>query len=165
MKIFVKTGVASDSVNFVDENNCVIGWNAEQICCENHRARLTSTMPTVKVHPEGAIVDDVYDMTEEELKRHKNFETVYRPLESIEVTDVVIDFNGLVSGVIDLPSFRIDPDFFERVRGAVVFRLIGEGKWGGTEELFVVLENYHNGYYAHGFSLKVGGVTKIGGQL
>jgi len=164
LKIFIKMGVAEDSINFVDNNNRVIGWNAEQICCENHQCRLTSTMPTVKVHTDGAVVDDVDDMTEEEEERHRKGERIFRQTEMIEVNDVVIDFNELENVVIDLPSFNIDPDFFERIGKGVVFRLIGEGKYG-SEERFVVLENYHNGYYAHGFSLSVGGLRKFGGAL
>jgi len=163
LKIFIKMGVAADSINFVDNSNRVIGWNAEQICCEYHHCRLTSTMPTAKFLPDDAIVEDVEDMTEEEAERHMKGEQIVRKTEMIEVNNVVIDFSGLENVVIDLP-FSIDPDFFERIGKGVVFRLIGEGKCG-SEEMFVVLENYHNGYYAHGFSLSVGGLRKFGGAL
>jgi hypothetical protein len=132
MKIFIKTGVAPDSINFVDEENRVIGWNAEQICCENHSARLTATMPTLEGN-------------------------------SVKITNAVLDFNALENTTMDLPSFRIDPEFCKRMHGTVVFRLVNEQE--DTDELFVVLENYHNGYYSHGFSLSIEGEKKFSGLL
>lgn len=165
MKIFIKTGVAWDKINFVDEDNRVIGWDAEQICCEAHSARLTAKMPTLKVNPQGSIVDDPDDMSEEELKRHLNLETVYRATKWVEVTNVTMTLNRLENATLDLPSYRIDPEFFKRIGEAVVFRLVGQSRCGDTDELFVVLENHHNGYYSHGFSLSVGGEQKFKGFL
>lgn len=71
----------------------------------------------------------------------------------------------LPAGVAEKLSF--DPQFFERADfnnldagGAVVFKLVGDDKpW------YLVISNSHNGYYAHGFDMSVGGVLKQSGSI
>jgi hypothetical protein len=64
-------------------------------------------------------------------------------------------------------GFNFDVDFFERVDaggygdgGLAIFRLSK-----GEEKLYLTLYNFHNGYYAHGFSLNVGGINIIDDSL
>ncbi len=44
--------------------------------------------------------------------------------------------------------------------GMIIFRLVN-----GCEEKFLHLYNVHNGYYSHGFEVKVGGKTTRDGSL
>lgn len=161
MKIFVKTGVASNSINFVDEDNRVLGWCAEQICCEDHSAIIYRSVEVKK--EEGVVVTDTDDMDEEELELHNSGKEVKRAFSVIKASGVVVNLGWMNGSTIDLPNYRIDPDYFKRNGCTAVFRLMNI--YCKHTQLFVVLENIHNGYYAHGFELEVGGVTKIGGLL
>lgn len=161
MKVFVKVSPATESINFVDEKNRVIGWCAEQFCCESHYCRITSTEPEVHVDPAGSYLDCESDMTEEEVVRFNNGEKIYRPVKWADVRNVKFDFDNLENIVIDLRGWEIDPDYFKNIGGqTVVFRL-----FKGREQMFVVLQNHHNGYYSHGFNLDVEGETKVEGCL
>lgn len=161
MKVLVKVSPATESINFVDEKNRLIGWCAEQICCESQYCRITGTEPEVRVDQEGSYVDCLTDMTEEEIIRHDNGEKIYRPIHRAEVKNVKFDLSDLENVVIDLRGWEIDPDYFKEIGWqTVVFRLFKD-----KEQMFVVLQNHHNGYYSHGFNLKVGEVTKVEGCL
>jgi len=56
-------------------------------------------------------------------------------------------------------KFVFDTSFFKEIktpghdddRDGAVFRLVN-----GDESVYLVLWNYHNGYYSHGFEMKVG---------
>jgi hypothetical protein len=161
MKIFVKTGVASNSINFVDEDNRVLGWCAEQICCEDHSCCIHSAVDAET--KEEVVVTDTDDMSDEEYELHTSGKEVRRVFSRIKAGSVVVNLGWLNGSTIDLPNYRIDPEYFKRAGCTAVFRLTNIHC--KHTQLFVVLENLHNGYYAHGFSLEVGGVTKIGGQL
>ena len=162
MKIFIKTGSAPYSINLVDEGNRVIGWDAEQQCCEGHSARVVETMPTTWENPLGSRVYDSDDMTGEEKQRFMGGEKIYRSTVDVKVENMVLDLSKLENATLDLPEWEIDPDFFVRLcHSTAVFRL--ESSEGS--EMFLVLENHHNGYYSHGFSLSVGGIKKFGGEL
>jgi hypothetical protein len=162
MKIFIKTEAAPYSINLVDTRNRVVGWSAQQQCCENHSARIVQTMPTAWENPHGSRVFDRDDMTREEEQRFMNGEKIYRATIDVKVEDMVIDLGMLENATLDLPDWEIDPDFFVRpCCSTAVFRL--ESAEGS--EMFLVLENHHNGYYSHGFSLSVGGIKKFGGEL
>lgn len=164
MKIFVKVAPASKSVNFVDEKNRVLGWNASQICCENHMCNITTTEPVETFI--DSVVDDEYDMNDEERERHANGETIIRPYPHLKVENVKFSMlQTLDSCTIDLPGWEIDPDYYKEIGSAVVFRLFHTDYCDNTTNMFVVLENYHNGYYSHGFHLEVGGINKVEGAI
>jgi len=74
-----------------------------------------------------------------------------------------------------LENYRFDPDFFEELNalqyedkegdaldagGMVVFKLTD-----GKSEKFLHLFNCHNGYYGHGFTMKIGEEVKHEGYL
>ena len=160
MKIFIRTGVASGSVNFVDEDNRVLGWCAEQICCEDHSCCLYGSVDTVT---EEEVVTDTDDMSEEEFELHTSGKEVRRVFNTIKTGSMVMDLGWLKGSTIDLPNYRIDPEYFKRDGCTAVFRLTNIRC--KEAQLFVVLRNLHNGYYAHGFSLSVDGIRKIRGAL
>ena len=70
----------------------------------------------------------------------------------------------------DEADWRIDPAWFSQVGrtrkdqagGAAVFRLLNPES--GAEK-FLHLINCHDGYYAHGFTVKVGGQVVLEGDL
>lgn len=165
MKIFVKVAPASGSVNFVDKKNRVLGWSAEPICCENHMCNITTTEPIQTFI--DSIVDDEYYMNNEERERYANGEKIIRPYPAVEVKNIRFSMlQNYDNCTIDLPDWEIDPDYYKEIGPAVVFRLVCHNKNGRCiDELFVVLENYHNGYYSHGFHLDVGGINKIKGAI
>jgi len=62
---------------------------------------------------------------------------------------------------IELDGYRFDPIFFQRQddrdseQYVATFKLVSS--WGGKKnapDLFLRLENHHNGYYAHGFTFR-----------
>lgn len=71
---------------------------------------------------------------------------------------------------ITLDGYRFDIKFFEREDNdgeecyVAIFKLIGS-KWDSPElpDLYIRLENHHNGYYSHGFVFKANEI--ISGSL
>jgi hypothetical protein len=107
----------NDSINFVDSNNVVVGFDTMQDCCEWATAYII-----------GSDGKCIFEMDEWNNK------------------EIIIE------------GMEFDPSYFEELTGldcdgggAVGFRLIK-----GEEEFMLVLKNVHNGYYQHGFSMKVG---------
>ena len=49
--------------------------------------------------------------------------------------------------------------------GAVAFELVKEGDTDGSQTRWLLLENYHNGYYAHGFAFKDGDTVILSDAL
>lgn len=110
-------------MNFVDENNVIVGFDTAACCCEDFGW----------YYSEGEEVAEI-------------------------VAELSLDAEGLA-------PFRFDPEFFrtnDRVGkydeegGEVVFKLV-HAETGAV--IYLHLYNHHNGYYAHGFSLEVGGKT------
>jgi len=71
---------------------------------------------------------------------------------------------------LNFDDFVFDKDFFEESvleqsevddGGSVLFRLIGKD----NSEAFLCLYNIHNGYYGHGFDMKIGGQEIHSGAL
>ena len=78
------------------------------------------------------------------------------------VTDapMSVEWLGETEVEIDWPKWRFDPSFFEKHEcvydsgDVVIFRLVS-----GRQEKYLHLFNSHNGYYGHGFEMKIGGET------
>jgi hypothetical protein len=79
--------------------------------------------------------------------------------------------NTIIDSVdIDLDNFVFDRGFFEDSildrnivddGGSVLFRLIGKD----DSEAYLCLYNCHNGYYAHGFEMKIDGHTVLSDSI
>lgn len=128
MVVFENTEKWQEKVNFVDENDVVVGYDLSQNCCE---------------HANWFIADKVtpysYDFYQTETHERK-----------------------------DLSGYVFDIDFIEEVEssdldsgGMVVFKLVAIDK----PDLYLHIFNSHNGYYAHGFEVKHGGVVIRDGYL
>jgi len=103
-------------VNFVDENNVLVGFNNTDDCCAKG----------------GWFISD---------KKEEWLDESFK------------------EGVMDFPGFVFDKKFVHRTfeeeyfeGDAVQFRLVN-----GEAEKFLTLYNFHNGYYARGFEVSVGG--------
>ena len=121
MKIFNNNENSwSEKVNFVDDNNVLVGFDMSQACCESFGWFVCSKEPTKIIEEENA--------------------------EKLETEE-----------------YQFDVDYFKEVTpdeeywddgGIAIFRLVN-----GESEMFLALHNSHNGYYSHGFDMKVGGKT------
>ena len=126
IRVFNCSSIWPGKVNFVDSNNVLVGYNLSASCCEHAHWTITE-------HEDGSGLG-CYSGDE----------------------GAVAEFN--------IDSYSFDPTFFKIVDSsydcqAVVFRLqhdcfhyprgLPEGE---PVELFLRLENNHNGYYSHGFT-------------
>jgi len=129
MKIFDQVWPFWSKVNFVDENNVFLGYDME----------------TRSFEYAGWFIADV--ITNRIPNRRQ-----YRFVENSRLD------------VIDMPGWSFDIEFFQEIVGecddpdvdrfdtaVAVFRITN-----GPVEKFIHLFNFHNGYYKHGFSIKVG---------
>ena len=116
-------------VNFVDNNNVFVGFDYERVCCENFGWCLTREFPSVLKEGDNGINPDGYQ-----------FDTAY-----FEQRFLVTDW-----GASNETVFKTEADLYEH-GGAAVFRLTKD-----KEEIFLMLWNDHNGFYAHGFEMKSG---------
>lgn len=111
IKIFNKEAEWTTKLNFVDENNVLVGYDYEQNCCEDfgwYISELEVDGRSINQSNEQDLVDYVFDST--------------------------------------------FCNYIENLTEEVVFKLIAKDK----PDLYLHLYNYHNGYYAHGFTFKIG---------
>ena len=130
MKIFNRQRTPDDwceKVNFVDKNNVLVGYDMGQSCCE---------------HADWFILDKIE-------------------------TKNITDKSGVLIKNIDLDKYVFDADFFEQPLTQyndagyrdldngelVVFKLVAKRK----PDLYLHVYNCHNGYYGHGFEVKISG--------
>lgn len=125
MKVFMAEVDWTTKINFVDENNVILGYDYEGSCCEHFGFTLTRGLDT-------HIFGDV--------------------LAGDEVNSVNIILDGYV---FDRNYFEVreseDDDRLE-FNNSAEFKAIKED----GEPIFIKLFNQHNGYYGHGFNMKVG---------
>ncbi len=118
MKIFEDRERYNNKVNFVDENNVLVGYDMNQCCCEDA----------------GYFISD-------NIHKQVGYDT--------DISEFSVD--------VDMAPYFFDTKFYDTYDwewtdegGAAVFRLID-----GEKELFLHLYNCHNGYYGHGFEMKL----------
>ena len=110
-----------DKVNYVDKNNKVVGYDDSQCCCESFGHGIVESL--------------------EQIKAAKNDEILCELIGSkINIDDYV--FEGSTPIIIN-PTNSDTSDVFS----VACFKLICPGK----VDLWLILWNYHNGYYSHGF--------------
>jgi len=139
-RIWNLTKAFPGKVNFIDSNNVILGYDLNQSCCEN-------AFWTIGESQDGS-------------------SPLHRGDNEMEQE-------------IELDGYRFDPKYFERIeddgneRYVAIFKLIhaSEFKWVDGKlldlvklpELYLRLENHHNGYYSHGFTFR--GESTIEGSL
>ena len=136
MRVFHQDG----KVNFVDENNVVLGYEIEHQCCETPGWFIADVIviqgeidPTKKI-----LKDDLIDRTKDEM----------------DLTDWRFDPAFFKS--ITIPAAQLIADKGEEADHEdcmiAVFRIVN-----GAAEKFVHLFNIQNGYYTHDFNFTIGG--------
>lgn len=146
MKIFEDESVWGKKVNFVDRNNVVVGYDYEASCCEGFYW----------------VILNYFDPS-----AHFDFDS------EVGWMDLDERKRAMASrGVLDkIPGMRFDTRFLHvddfgdegafDVQAVAVFRLVDGG--GGVWYLYLV--NAHNGFYGHGWEMKVGQESRFEGRL
>jgi hypothetical protein len=145
MRIFEDEETWGGKINFVDQNDVVVGFDAYQSCCESFGYFFT-------------------------LSGEKDAENIDTPTNLEEmVFDTKFfqehDEEGWGEGG-GQAVFRLLAPHLARSRSDAVLRKLERetAAVGGRSEVFLHLYNHHNGYYSHGFDMKIGGeVVHSGG--
>tara|TARA_R110000772_G_scaffold143235_1_gene252731 strand:- start:8918 stop:9319 length:402 start_codon:yes stop_codon:yes gene_type:complete len=127
-RIWNLTKAFPGKVNFIDDNNVILGYDLESSCCEN-------AFWTISESPDGS--------------------------------NPIHEGDGEAEKEIELDGYNFDPEFCEQVdnevkeRYSATFKLVSRS-WGEPKlpDLFLRLENHHNGYYSHGFTFRSAVVIK-----
>jgi hypothetical protein len=133
MKIFDVDdgGIWLGKVNFIDENNVLLGYDLEQDCCEFAGFFMT------------------HDSKWYEKKRpEKSFEQLGNV--RIEIKDYVFDPDYFQERTLDGESQYAEFKAVDMNKGAMGYSVMGYGN-RGYPPIYIVLFNVHNGYYSHGF--------------
>jgi hypothetical protein len=117
------TEIFPRKVNFIDDNNVLVGYDLEQDCCED-------AFWTISEARDGSN------------PLHKGSEQA--------------------SEEISLEGYAFDPSFHEfeynprEDSNSAIFKLLHSPDYGTVKkaDLYLRLENQHNGYYGHGFTFK-----------
>lgn len=127
MKYFRENyGTYNDKVNFIDENNVVLGYDMAQDCCEEASWFISEYPEVGCCNPVDRVASE-YSFTEDEIN---------------EV---------LTSYIFDVDYFQKHNWHDLDEGGAVSFKLKStEGK----QDLYLYIYNSHNGFYGHGFSFR-----------
>ncbi len=126
-----------DKLNFVDDNNVLVGFDNDSSCCEDFGYYLTRSVPQRPPDDNHRYGSDYApdSVPETKLDGYQFDPTFFQQLSNEQLyTD---------SG------------------GAVTFRLVKPD----SPDIYLTLYNSHNGYYSHGFSMEVGGTTIQEGSL
>ena len=118
MKIFDK----DDKLNFVDENNVVLGFDSHQECCEHFGYYISKTPSKSDQTPYEKEMN-----VERDSERLSNYRFDPDYFLKIENKDEYGSSEG----------------------GSMAFKLINQND---KTELYLTIYNIHNGYYGHGFS-------------
>ncbi len=145
MKIFE----SKPKINFVDENNVVVGFDLDQECCENFGYFINDALDEnisckeLEAKSEGFYYDD---------------KTLNKTLNGFVFDkDFFKETRGIKESVLDLEEDN------DKSTAVAIFRLVNKNDQ--KIEKFIYLFNHHNGYYSHGFNMDVGGITVKSGKL
>lgn len=150
MKIFDSTNSPwMSKVNFIDENNVGVGYDLSQCCCEYAGWFISDKPEDVILGYQPRDLEYIILGYQPSDLEDCQFDTKYQPR--------------------DLEDWRFDPSYFSVAAeakgldcgGMVRFRLVSND----GREKFLHLFNVHNGYYAHGFEMSVGGQVVRTGDI
>jgi hypothetical protein len=120
-RIWNYTETFPGKVNFIDDNNVILGYDLGQDCCEQ-------AFWTVSEAKDGS--EPLYQGDDTESKE-------------IELEGYVFD-----------PAFCERSDDDGREQYVAIFKLVYRAYGEEKPDLYVRLENHHNGYYGHGFAFR-----------
>ena len=115
-------------INFVDENNVFVGYDYIQDCCENF----------------GYFFSKSNEINEEKLSKEN--------LSEDNIESLVFDTSSYIFDLNYIKEFSIP--FGERDCNLLQFKLVSKNN--KNDDVYLTLYNYHNGYYYHGFEVKIG---------
>lgn len=123
-RIWNLTEVFPNKVNFIDSNNVVLGYDLRQNCCED-------AFWTISESKDGS-------------------NPIYKGENDSEPQEI------------ELKDYFFDPIFYEKEiienshdeDNVAIFRLINYSYNDKKPDLYIRLENHHNGYYSHGFTFR-----------
>lgn len=146
MKIFNKCRESGwgNKVNFVDNNNVVLGYDMDQCCCEHADWFLSRKVETGSLPDENGL-DKFSHSNENDIVTLEGWEfdrSFFQEVNSLDGDNEESWYTSFDAG------------------SMVVFRIVK-----GDEEGFVHLYNIHNGYYGHGFDFMDGEAVIQGGCL
>lgn len=127
-RIWNYTETFPGKVNFIDDNNVILGYNLVQNCCER-------AFWTVSEAKDGS-----------------------KPLHQGDHTE---------SKEIELEGYVFDPAFCERPEDdwsdqyVAIFKLVHCAYGDKKPDLYVRLENHHNGSYRHGFIFRGAAIKAV----
>ena len=130
----------NEKINFIDENDVFLGYDMGQCCCEEADYFLTSNPEIANATPEL--------MKKIEAENENNIDAI-----NIRLDGYV--FDTTFCKVLDVNQYPGDES------NIAYFRCVKTG----SEDLFVVLMNSHNGYYYHGFDFTANGDTILSDHL
>jgi len=139
MKIFDQVVPFATKVNFVDENNVVLGYDMATLCCEYAGWFIADVITNRTPNPHDHRVF---------LDRDSRPEVIDMPGWCFDT-----DFFQKIEGECDDPGMARNTE-------VAVFRITN-----GPAEKFMHLFNCHNGYYKHGFNFEAGGTKTKEGSL
>ena len=127
-----------NKVNFVDENNVLVGYETKSQCCEGYGTIISRDLSTVFDHLslESIISEDIQDIQD-----------------NIQLESWVFDPAFFARSLIQGPNEEVDCCL-------AIFRITND-----HDSAFLILYNVHNGYYTHGFSMFEDGTIIRQGRL
>ena len=130
MKVFTPDTLPwRGKVNYVDKNNRVLGYSMAQDCCEIFGHCILAELPASTSDPsEHALPDSVLEPYS------------FSPENPVEFPDSVLGPYSPENPV-ELPATSGGEG------GMLAFRIVADG----LPNLWVVIWNFHNGYYSHGW--------------
>lgn len=134
MRVFYNEGAWGTKLNFVDEDNVILGFKYDTQCCEDF----------------GAVV------TRQQVNNYDDLRAILNEVGELNLQNVN---DKLESFVFDRSYCKKYPDNDDGE--FAVFKADSFSK--GTK--FIILYNFHNGYYGHGFEMKVGDLGVFEGVL
>jgi hypothetical protein len=140
MEVKMKIMEMNKSVNFVDENNILLGYDTEDQCCEDAGWFISEKV-------ERDIVLGYHSWHDEDIIREYGIDA------ETEGFNFDIKFHEIV-------TVKSNNTLIMEDMNMAVFRLCR-----GSSQIFLHLFNCHNGYYEHGFTLMEGMNNIVGGKL
>jgi hypothetical protein len=112
----------NEKMNFVDDNGVFVGFDCDQCCCESFGYEILHTVPDIL--NDQSLKDSI-------IGDHEKSESF------LKFFNFDVDWKCKCKDELDTDG-----------GGWEIFRLTNANK----VEIFLLIYNYHNGYYAHGFN-------------
>jgi hypothetical protein len=137
IKIFDRTPAFPDKVNFIDERNNLIGFDMSSCCCEDFGWFITDTELNNKKGGGEFTLED-YNFNANSLKINRYSDD--------EGGEIIIELKG--KHLKDSSTIAAEQEMYVGASGYI-------NKYLPAPDLYLHIFNKHNGWYSHGFNLKI----------